>query len=142
MQAGLFRAPRKGSGGRRLQQRLAARQGQPAAALRIEYAVAQHGVHHLIHRHSTAHYFQRAGRAVRHAGAAGDTARPVQRMRALLEPVRASGADGARTADDALVHIKTQLGRADLALRIVAPGAVERTAFEQHCRPYPRPVLH
>lgn len=41
-------------------------------------------------------------------------------MRALLEPVRASGADGARTADDALVHIKTQLGRADLALRIVA----------------------
>ena len=141
VQAGLPGAPGQLGRKRRLRHRLAARQGHTPTALRIEYAVPQHGFQHLVHGRSTPDHLQRARRTALRAAAAGGAAGPVQPVRVRRKQMRAPGAGGACPAADAFVRVETELRRGRFALRIVAPGAVERTAFQKYRRADARPVL-
>ncbi len=136
MQAALLGRPQEPHGERGLQQRLPARQGDPAARFLVERAVALHHVEDLLDRHRAPRDLARVGVALVGAGTAGLAAGPAGDGSAVHPhdgAVRA-GLD-AGPATDAALLVVDHLGPGGLALRIVAPPARQGAPLEKDGAP-------
>ena len=126
----------------RLRERLAAGKRHAAAARLVERRVAHDLRHDLVDGDLGPNEFESARRARPGARAADLAKRPVEDVRAVAHRVRAPWA-GVHTpaAAHALARIEGERGTRGYALRVMAPPALERAAFQEYGGAYAGAVV-
>ncbi len=125
-----------------LGERLSPRDRHASAGAFVERPIALNLGKRFGHRHVATRPLQRAGRAGVHAPEAARAESAIEPMQALVTALRPGRAHvGAPPTPDALRGAVEQFRLRSLRLRVVAPEAVERAAFQEDRRSDSRSVV-